>query len=80
MKANKLYLSLIVEYTDKSEVIEALQLIIKQVKHGRVKYNRDKCNSAIFEWAIDYVDPEYYSEEVIDGKLCLVYQSKMNKK
>lgn len=79
-KAKRKYLSLTIEFTDMAEVKEALRKISQQVAAGRSKYNRDKENTAIYEWAVSYVDPEPYEERLINGQWCQVYQSKMNEK
>lgn len=78
MKATRKYFSLTIEYTDREEVTEAMKKIARKILAGKVKYDRDKENTAIYEWAIDSAEPVPYEEKIINGQWCRVYQSKLN--
>ena len=67
------------EFSDKNELEMALLKVLQEVKAG-VNYNREMHNSSICEWSCLKVDSMDYREEEINGKLCQVYQSKINKK
>jgi len=77
MKAVRRNLSINIEYGDMNEVLEALEKIKRSIRYGKLKYNRQKENTAIYEWAIDRVESEDYTEQVIQGQLCQVFKSRM---
>jgi len=77
MKAVRRNLSINIEYGDMNEVLEALEKIKRSIRSGKLKYNRQKENTAIYEWAIDRVESEDYTEQVIQGQLCQVFKSRM---
>lgn len=77
MKSVRKNLSINIEYGDMNEALEALAKITRAVKAHKVKYDRQKENTAVWEYAIDNVTPDDYREEYINGTLCQVFKSKM---
>lgn len=80
MKAERKVLSLSLEYGDTREAEAALKQMINNLKSRRTNYDREKFNTAIMEWGIFGLDAEPYRVELINGKTCAVFQSKLNKK
>lgn len=72
----KLIISL--EYTDHMEAELALEMVLKDRLKG-VKYQRVMYSTSICEWSCTEVHEMDYREEVINGQLCQVYESKLNK-
>lgn len=79
MKAKRRYFSLNIEFSDRNELQRVLRKIAIDIK-GPSNYNREMYETAVTEWAITSVEPEPYREEIIDGKLVHIYESKMNRK
>lgn len=79
MKATRRSLEVFLEFHDIEDVEASLLKIIQEIRSG-IKYNREMHKSSICEWIVKNPFPEDYREEVINGKICLVYPSKMNKR
>ena len=83
MKASKKYLNLEVEFSDYADLQRAFQEAWHSMKSGK-EWNRFPIGSGVVQYHMEryWDDPENamnYREEVIDGKLCIIIQSKMNK-
>jgi len=78
MKSSRKNLSINIEYTDLNEALESMRKITSKIAGKKVRYDRQMENTAIYEWAIENVRQDDYTEQVIGGKICQVYQSKMN--
>jgi hypothetical protein len=72
-------LNISLEFTDLKEVKMALQKMQNDMAKGK-KYERVMYSTSIMEWSCTKADEMDYTEEVINGQLCKVYQSSMNKK
>ena len=72
-------LNISLEYSDIKEVEMALQKIHRDIQSGK-KYERVMYSTSIVEWSCKVANLMEYTEEVINGQLCQVYQSSMNKK
>jgi len=72
-------LNVSLEYSDIKEVEMALKKIHRDIQSGK-KYERVMYSSSIVEWSCKSANLMDYTEEVINGQLCQVYQSKINKK
>lgn len=73
-------LNISLEYGDQLEMIMALDKMKADIlKHG-LKYQRVMYSTSIIEWSISKAAEMDYTEEVINGKLCQVFQSKINKR
>lgn len=77
-KVVKKVLSISLEYSDLNEVQTALWQMQSAIKGGK-KYDRVTYHSSIIEWSCIKASDMEYREEVINGKWCRVYQSKINK-
>lgn len=79
MKAKRKVINISIEYGDRSEVEKAFNVIYNHLKTGKTAYEREKIGTAISEFVIENVEPLEYEEREINGKLCYVFQSSMNK-
>lgn len=79
MKATRKNLNVSIEYGSNKDAIKALQKLIYLMRQGRTRYERELVNDAIIEFAITHAEPPEYREETINGVLCHVVESKMNK-
>jgi hypothetical protein len=77
-KVVKKVLNISLEYSDLSEVEMALYKLQDALKSGKT-YDRVTYHSSIIEWSCIKATDMEYREEVINGKWCRVYQSKINK-
>lgn len=77
-KVVKKVLNISLEYSDMDEVQMALFQMQSAIKGGK-KYDRVTYHSSIIEWGTMNLSDMEYREEVINGKWCRVYQSKINK-
>jgi len=85
MKASKKYLVMEIEFSDYSDLQRAFRKSWESMKCGK-DWNRFQSGSAICQFRIErsLEDDEdkriamNYREEIIDGKLCHIYPSKMN--
>ena len=75
----KKILNISVEYGDLYELNIALRKMESDLKMGKT-YERMTYHTCILEWSCVRATAMDYSEKIIDGKLCQVFQSKMNKK
>lgn len=73
-------LNLSLEYSDQLEMIMALDKMKSDILKNGLKYQRVMYSTSIIEWSITKTDEMEYTEEIINGKMCQVYQSSMNKK
>ena len=73
-------LNLSLEYGDQLEMIMALDKMKSDILKNGLKYQRVMYATSIIEWSITKTDEMEYTEEIINGKMCQVYQSSMNKK
>ena len=71
-------LNVSLEYGDQLEMIMALDKMKADILKNGLKYQRVMYSTSIIEWSITNVNEMDYTEEVINGQLCQVYQSKMN--
>lgn len=86
MKASKKYLIMEIEFSDYSDLKRAFNKAWESMKCGK-DWNRFKAGSAICQFQMERAYEEEddkiiamnYREEEIDGKLCIVIPSKMNK-
>ena len=78
-KAVRKVLNISLEYTDSDEIQMALDKMLKDIKRGKT-YERVLYSTSILEWSCVKAEDMDYEEKVINGKLCQVYQSSMNKK
>jgi len=76
-KSEKKVLSISIEFTDMNDLNLALYKIKDSIQNGK-KYEREVYLQSIVEWSCWRVKDMNYREEVIDGKLCQIYQSSMN--
>jgi hypothetical protein len=77
-KVVKKVLNISLEYSDLSEVEMALYKLQDALKSGKT-YDRVTYQSSIIEWSTIKVADMDYTEQVINGQWCRVYQSKINK-
>ena len=78
-KAIKKKVHIALEYTDSYELDIALRKMQSELRSGK-KYNRATYHSCLIEWSCTKDTEMEYREEVIDGKLCQIFQSKLNTK
>lgn len=79
MKARRKQLLLSIEYIDVHDAETVLKKVILALQ-GRVQSSDNHSDNNIsYEWSIAYLENTDYREEMIDGKWCIVLQSKMNK-
>ena len=84
MKATKKYMVMEIEFNDYSDLKRAFNKAWESMKYGK-DWNRFKAGSAICQYTMEqsYDDQESeermdYQEKMINGKLCMVIQSRMN--
>ena len=73
-------LNVSLEYGDQLEMIMAIDKMKADILKNGLKYQRVMYSTSIIEWSINKAAEMDYTEEVINGQMCQVYQSKMNKK
>jgi len=76
-RAVKKVLNISLEYTDIDEVQMALHKM-QMALHSGKRYERVTYLSSIIEWSCMGASEMEYTEKVINGQLCQVYQSKIN--
>ena len=79
MKATRKALNISIEYGSNKDAITALQKMIFLMRQGRSRYERELINGAVLEFSIMHAEAPDYREEIINGQLCQVVPSKMNK-
>lgn len=84
MKASKKFLIMEIEFQDYADLQIAMRKVWESMKAGK-DWNRFKNGSTLCQYRMERSfnegDPENsmaYREEIINGKLCMVIQSKMN--
>ena len=78
-KASKKLLQISIEFTDYKELSSILREIQRETNRGKT-WQRSKTGSAIYEYGMHILDLDMeYREEIIDGRLCMVIPSKLNK-
>ena len=79
MKKERKELNIWIDYSDREEMEEAIFKIIREIRSG-IRYNREMTGNSMSEWSVKLENPIDYREEIINGKFCLVFQSKLNQK
>ena len=79
MKKERKELNIWIDYSDREEMEEAIFKIIREIRSG-IRYNREMTGNSMSEWCVKLENPIDYREEIINGKFCLVFQSKLNQK
>lgn len=78
-KASKKLLQISIEFTDFRELSIILRNIQNETQRGHI-WNREKVGTGIYEYGMHILEYDMeYREEIIDGKLCIVIPSKLNK-
>lgn len=86
MKASKKYLSMEIQFCDYADLRKAFSKAMDSIKGGK-EWNRFNVGSLSIQYNMerDWDDEDEkangmdYREEIIDGQLCMIIQSKMNK-
>jgi hypothetical protein len=87
MKSSKKYLIMEVEFNDYADLQLAFKKSWQSMKSGK-EWNRFKAGSSLIEYKLqrNYDEMELedqimdHRHEIVNGKLCIIIQSKMNKK
>ena len=79
MKQKTKYLTVRIRYIDEIEFIRGFEEIRKQIMSGKTNHDTGSIGDVSFDWHYLFEDYAGFQEKEIDGVLCKVYQSKMNK-
>lgn len=71
---------ILLEYGDKESFKLMINEIKTQILNGSKTINRETHGDGVFEYRVHKNEGDDFREEMINGVMCRIYQSKMNKK
>ena len=78
MKSHK-FITIEINYRTHTDLKTQLALVLENAKAGTETFSK-KVDSNKVEYELQFLNELHFEEKVIDGKLTMVIQSKMNKK
>lgn len=72
-------LELSIEYNDHSNMIRSFREILKELSKHRTNFQRFTKAECFAEWSISSLDFKDHRIEKINGDVCMILESKMNK-